>query len=184
MKRVTQAAIALAVVTAGITATATGAQADPIPTAPSTSAPTGHSASVNGRTLQGIQTTAAATITRRLSALGTAIPAVTANAQLSPADKSTLLATLNHDKSGLTALGQQIASDTTVKQAASDYQTIFTTYRVYALALPQVYLSAATDDITVTVLPAVQAAQTTLSALLAGPDAAKNTTATFTKAGS
>jgi hypothetical protein len=88
-----------------------------------------------------------------------------------------LLATLNADLSGLTALRATIAADTTAAQARTDYQKIFTDYRVYWLVLPQVHYAAAADDITTAVLPRLTDAQTKLAALLAGPDAAKNTPA-------
>jgi hypothetical protein len=136
-----------------------------------TTAPTG------GQALSTIQAKAAAAIADRLTSLGTAIPSVTANQVITPADRSTLLATLNHDVAGLTALRATIAGDTTAKQAATDAATIYTTYRVYALALPQVRYAEAADDLTGGVLPKLVDAQTKLAALLAGADSAKNTPA-------
>jgi hypothetical protein len=64
-----------------------------------------------------------------------------------------------------------------VGQARSDYQLIFLPYRVYALALPQVRLAAAADDITGGVLPRLTDAQSRLTSLLSGPDSGKNTAA-------
>jgi hypothetical protein len=124
-----------------------------------------------------IQARAAAAISARLTALNRTIPEVTANTAISGSDKSTLLARLNADVSGLTALGHTIAADTTAAQAATDAATIFTTYRVYALALPQVRFAEVADDYTGAVLPRLSDAQAKLAALLAGADSAKNTAA-------
>jgi len=117
--------------------------------------------------LSAVQAKAAADITARQNALSGAIKKVQANAIITAADKSTLLTTLNADASGLTALGSKIAGDTTTAQAQADARTIFTTYRVYALAMPQVAYAAAADDITGAELPALVAAQQALSAALA-----------------
>ncbi len=133
--------------------------------------------SAAGSGLAVIQAKAAADISARVTSLNQAIPAVTANAVITSGDKATLLATLNNDLAGLTALGHTIAADSTAKQAATDAATIFTTYRVYALGLPQVRYAEATDDITGGALPRLTDADTTLAALLVGSDSAKNTPA-------
>ena len=176
MNRITKAAAGLgtaAVVMIGLTGTALADTGSPaVSSASPTATPT---APQHGKTLAEIQAAAAAAISRRLSSLSVAINDVNNNSVITTADKTTLLATLNGDVTGLTALGVTIAGDTTAKQAASDYQTIFTSYRVYALALPQVRFAAATDDITVAVLPKLTDAQTKLAALLAGVDSGKNT---------
>jgi hypothetical protein len=121
-----------------------------------------------------IQTNSNTEIDLRLAALHAAISAVAGNQAITAADKATLTTTLTNDESGLSALRQKIDADTTVTQATADHEQIFTTYRVYALALPQVHFAAAADDITGTVLPAVTAAQGKLQSLLTGADAAKN----------
>jgi len=162
-----------AVILIGMTGTALADTGSP---AVSTASPTATPTAVpHGKTLAEIQAAAAAAISRRLSSLGVAINDVNNNAVITSADKTTLLATLNGDVTGLTALGVTIAGDTTAKQASSDYSTIFTGYRVYALALPQVRFAAAADDITVAVVPKLTDAQTKLEALLAGVDSGKNT---------
>jgi hypothetical protein len=140
-------------------------------------APAWAAGSSGSATLDGIKARAATAISARLSSLSKAIPAVSSNKWLTATDKSTLLNTLNGDQSGLTALGPKIQADTTVAQARSDYQSIFLDYRVYALALPQVRLAAATDDITGGVLPRLTDAQTRLEGLLSGADSGKNTAA-------
>jgi hypothetical protein len=129
------------------------------------------------QTLAAIKAQAATDIARRLAALSVAINDVTNSTAISAGDKTTLLATLNADVTGLTALGTTIANDTTAQQALMDFKTIFTGFRVYALALPQVHFAAAADTITVTVLPKLTDAQSKLAALLAGADSGKNTPA-------
>ncbi len=128
-------------------------------------------------TLAGIKTRAASAISARLTSLGQTIPAVNTNRWLTSTDKSSLISILEADQSDLSALGPKIQADATVAQARADYESIFLNYRVYALALPQVRLAAAADAITGTVLPRLADAQTRLAALLAGPDASKNTPA-------
>jgi len=140
-------------------------------------APAWAAGSNGAATLSGIKGKAASAISARLSSLSTAIPAVDSNKWLTATDKTTLLNTLTADRSGLTALGPKIQADTTVAQARTDYQSVFLDYRVYALALPQVRLAAATDDITSGVLPRLTDAQSRLTSLLSGPDSAKNTAA-------
>jgi len=174
MNRFIKAAAGLgtaAVVMIGLTGTAfadTGTPAVSSTSASPTAAP-------HGKTLASIQAAAAAAISRRLSSLSVSINDVNNNTVITPADKTTLLATLNGDVTGLTALGVKIAGDTTAQQAETDYATIFTSYRVYALALPQVRFATAADDMTVTVLPKLTDAQANLAALLAGVDSGKNT---------
>jgi hypothetical protein len=119
------------------------------------------------KTLPQIQAAGAAAIAARESTLTTALNAVNANTQITSSDRATLVATLTSDQSGLTALGQTLAADTTVPQAAADYKTIFTGFRVYLLAVPQVHFAAAADTITVTILPALTDAQQELAAVLA-----------------
>lgn len=129
----------------------------------------------SGATLSAVKARAAAAISARQSALNAGISAVNANKWLTSMDKATILGTFNADLSGLTALGPKIQADTTVTPARADYRTIFTSYRVFALALPQARLAAASDDITTGVLTRLNDANTRLKNLLAGPDSAKNT---------
>ena len=165
------AAVAM-VATGGLSASALAAPTtDPSPSSDSPSATPSHPA------LSTIQQKAASAIAQRLTSLSRVISTVNGSSVISAADKSTLLGTLNGDVTGLTALGTKIAADTTAQQAATDYKTIFTGYRVYALALPQAHFAIAADALTGTVVPKLTDAQTKLAALLAGADAAKNTPA-------
>ena len=174
MKRFTRATAGLAATAAAAAAligmSGSALAASPAPAASATPA---H----QGQSLTTIQQKAAADIARRLASLSVAINDVTNSTAISSGDKTTLLATLNGDVTGLTALGVTIAGDTTAQQALADSKTIFTGFRVYALALPQVHFAAAADTITVTVLPKLTDAQSKLAALLAGVDSGKNTPA-------
>jgi hypothetical protein len=126
--------------------------------------------------LGALQAKAATDITTRLDALNRTIPKVSANQIITAADRATLLATLNADVTGLAALAKTIAADTTTAQASADTKTIFATYRVFALAIPQVAYAAAAADITVAELPALIDAQQGLAAVLE-VETAKNTSA-------
>lgn len=120
------------------------------------------------------QATAAAAIAPRLASLQTTIAIISTSTTVPPADKTALLATLNADRSGLTALGAKIRTDTTGGQATADYRTVFYAYRVFALAVPQAEYVAAADAITGSALPTIIDVQGELESLLNGPDAAKN----------
>jgi len=135
------------------------------------------SSTIGGRTLSEVKANAAAAISLRLSALDTAISAVNSNSWLTAGDKSTLLNTLDGDQSGLTALAPKIQADATIAVARSDSQSIYLTYRVFTLAIPQARLSAATDDITGGVLVRLNDAKSRLTALLSGSDSGKDTPA-------
>lgn len=169
-----KALAAIAVAAGGLGIAGGSALADTsAPTTPGTAA----SSATSSTQLAAIQQRAKVAINVRLSALHLAVSDVQDNRFISSSDKSTLLSTLDNDQSGLNALGAKIQSDTTASEALADYRTIFTGYRVFALALPQVRYAAACDDITGTVLPKLTDAQSRLAALLAGPDKSKDSPA-------
>jgi hypothetical protein len=130
-----------------------------------------------GKTLATIQADAKLKTTARIGSLNTAIAKITAAQDIGSSDRSEILATLNGDVAGMNTVEAKIAADTTVATASADYKTIFTTYRVYAVAIPQSRLAAAADRETSTTIPRLTDAQTKLSAALAGPDAGKSTPA-------
>ena len=125
--------------------------------------------------LSALKAKAAAAISVRESALGVAVTDVGANRYLTSADRTEILSVLTTDEGDLTALGAQIAADTTYAQTLADYKTIFTTYRVFALRLPQARFAESADDLTGTVLPHLTDAQARLQVLLSGPDSGKDT---------
>jgi len=130
-----------------------------------------------GKTLAAIQAKAKTATTARIGALNSAIAKITAAPDISASDRSTILGTLNGDLGGMNSVEAKIAADTTVATAAADYKTIFTTYRVYAVAIPQSRLAGAADRMTSTAIPKATDAQTKLAAALAGPDKSKSTPA-------
>jgi hypothetical protein len=129
----TSAAPAAAAATSGraTTLTASGAMAAPGP--------------LRGQTLGNIQQRAAAAIAARQAALTGLASVVSGAADLSAGDRSALSSLVAGDQSGLAALGQTIAADTTPPAAWQDAQRIVTGYRVYVLAVPQVHLVRAAD---------------------------------------
>lgn len=177
------AAVAVAAgVTAGVTAGAAGLTGPAFAqTTASTSANTnagpGTSSRAGGHTLSAVQAKAAHAVSQRVASLNRAISDINANKNLTSADRSAVLQILNGDLSAMNTLGAKIAADTTVSQAVADYRSIFTGYRVYALALPQARLVAAADDLSVGVVPRLTDAQSRLQALLSGKDASKDTPA-------
>jgi hypothetical protein len=172
-----KALVALTVVAAGFASLAGPAFADtttPTTTTPTSSTPTSSTAptptSRQAAALAALKAKANVAIDARLASLHFAVSDVSTNPVISASDKQTLLADLNGDLSGLTALQAKIAADTTLPTAKADYADIFGQYRVYALMLPQVMFAAAADDITGGALPALLDAQTKLAYLLGGPD--------------
>jgi hypothetical protein len=131
----------------------------------------------HGRTLADIQKSASIKTTKRIGSLNTAIARINAATDITSADRATILATLNGDIAGMNTVEAKIAADTDVATAAADYATIFTTYRVYAVAIPQARFAAAADRMTGTSIPKLTDAETKLAAALAGPDKSKSTPA-------
>jgi hypothetical protein len=117
--------------------------------------------------LAAIQADAVVKITKRTTSLTRSVGRVTANEYLTDADRATILARLNADLAGLQALGAKIAADTDRAVAAQDFATIFTTYRVYAVVLPQSHYAAAADALTGSVIPHLNAAHQRLAQALA-----------------
>jgi hypothetical protein len=157
--------------TAAVVALVAGACAPAFADGTSTPAPS------TAKTLAGIQAKAKVDTTARIGALNTAIARITAAKDIAAGDRSTILGTLNGDLAGMNTVEAKIAADTTVATAAADFQTIFTSYRVYAVAIPQAHIAAAADRLTSTTVPRLTDAQTKLAAALAGPDASKSTPA-------
>jgi hypothetical protein len=140
------------------------------------SAPASASAGRAAR-LATVKEKAAEAINRRVAALDKAVSDVNANRFLSAADKAALLTTLDADLTGLAALGPVIQGDPTAQKARADYRTIFTSYRVFALAVPQVRFAESADDLTGGVLPKLTDAHTRLETLLSGSGSARDTPA-------
>ena len=139
------AALAALAVTAGTTVTAGAATASG--NSGSSAVPT---------TLAGIKAKAATDITDRVNDLDGAIAKVNAAQGLGPG-QATLASYLGADTSPLQQLEQTIQGDSTVQQAAHDFGTIFSDYRVYVLVLPASRMAAGGDQATATAIPKLTA---------------------------
>lgn len=162
----TAAAAALAV---GVCAPAFADTPTPTPTpTPTSKAP---------QTLAAIQAKAKTATSDRETKLTAAIAKVTAAKGLTSSDRSTLLGRLNDDLVGMKSTEAKIAADTTASSAAADLKTVFTTYRVYAVALPQARVVSAVDRAESTGFARLASVESKLAADLSGKDAAKSTAA-------
>ena len=155
----------VAVVAGSLAATTAPASADNTTTttspAATTTVPAAATAQAGGLTW--IKEDSAHLIADRVASLDAAIKSVPGWSFLG-ADGTTLVNGMNADLSGLQALGEKIAGDTTGPQAEADRLLIFTQFRVYLLVLPVVSDVAQTDKIVNVYLPAVQKAVTQLQA--------------------
>ena len=157
MFRIITVAAAAGALALGSLACAAPALASPADGTP----PTAHSG------LSAIQQAGATATANRIRDLTTGIGKVTATTTLSASDKSTVLGTLNADLTGMHSLQTKIAADTVASTAWSDYQSIFTGYRVYAVALRQSYIAATADGLTDTAIPKLQSAASKIAAVFA-----------------
>jgi hypothetical protein len=107
-------------------------------------------------TLAGIKAKAATDVTDRVNALNAAITKVNGAKGLG-SGQGTLASYLGTDIVPLQQLNQTIQGDTTVAQAAKDFRTIFSDYRVYVLVLPAARIAADADSATTTAIPALSA---------------------------
>ncbi|CAN5146826.1 hypothetical protein BH09ACT3_BH09ACT3_11370 [soil metagenome] len=127
------------------------------------------------RSLTAVQAAAAAATASRIAAIDQTTPKVQSNVYLSDAHRSTILGTLAADRSAMVDLAARIAAETDLTAATTLYESIFTGYRVYAVALPQTLYAASADALTDSAIPALEKVQQALEAALAGPYASKST---------
>lgn len=173
---IASATLLVGALVAGAAAPAFAADPTPTPTSTPSSTPMPTS-TAHSKTLAAIQAEAKIKTGKRIASLGTAITKVTADKTLTDSDRATILKTLNADLDGMKSTESTIAADTDAAAAAKDYATIFTAYRVYAVALPQSRAAAAADRMTSTAIPRLTTAQKKLSDALAGKFASKSTDA-------
>ena len=132
-------------------------------TTPGSSGTTGSSGSSGSNdvpsTLAGIKAKANTDITDRVNSLGSAIDKVK-GAQGLGSGQSTLEAYLGTDITPLQQLDTTIQGDTSVQQAAKDFRTIFTNFRVYKLVLPAAHIVGDAFRVTTTSVPNLQSAST------------------------
>jgi hypothetical protein len=135
-------------VAAGLSLTATAAQAADSPTS-----------------LGAIQTAAHTAITTRVTMLNNAITVVKGRSDLG-ADQAARVTVMQNDITGLTQLDSTIQADTTIPAARADARKIFTDYRIFALVLPVTHMVVATDTIDNTVVPRLNDVVTKLQDLI------------------
>ena len=123
------------------------------------SGPAANAGANQSATLAKIQAAAKAAIDQRLTSLNQVITVLNGTTWLG-SDQATLVGKAQSDISGLTALEATIQADTTVQQAKTDFQTIFTGFRVYALVVPVDRMVVAADGITNSVVPKLTALET------------------------
>jgi hypothetical protein len=99
--------------------------------------------------LANLKTKGAAEIDRRIASLAAASEKLAASTKLAAADKTALLKTVTDENTGLSALKDHLASDTTLETARADVASIVLDYRVYALLLPKVRMVSTVDRLEV-----------------------------------
>jgi hypothetical protein len=112
------------------------------------------------------KTHAEAAINQRLVDLHTASSIIADTGWLG-ADKGALNGIVNHTVAGLAALKVTIAAQTNPTLLQQEIESIYTSYRVYAVVLPQVHLVRGSDLVTAEVLPTLQQSNTDLEAAIA-----------------
>ena len=162
--------IAAAALVVGVGVPALASTSTPHPSTPPPSTKT-------TRTLESVQTASKTATDKRETALSAAIAKLDVAKGISASDKATLLDRLNADLAGMKDIEAKIAADTTLAAASADLKTIYTTYRVFAVAIPQARMVADIDRATSIEIPELTASQTKLAALLAGKDGSKSTAA-------
>lgn len=89
-------------------------------------------------------------ISQRLASLNTLSTRIQGLQKLSASDKSNFLSQITADVNGLTSLKAKCDGDIDVPTLRTDYQSVFTQYRIYAVFIPQLNLLAASDVMGVT----------------------------------
>jgi hypothetical protein len=157
-------------ITAAVGALTLGSLACAVPAfaaVPADSSPTPTTHSTPHSTLAEIQQAGATATAKRITSLTTRIGKVNSGTRLTAGDKGTVLATLNHDLSGMQSLQTKIAADSTVAVARADYRGIFTGYRVYVVGMQQSFIASAADGLTGTAIPKLQSASAKITAAFA-----------------
>jgi hypothetical protein len=116
-------------------------------------------------TLSGIKAAAHTAITVRVTMLNSAITNVNQRTDLG-ADQAARVGVMQSDITGLNQLDSTIQADTTIPDARTDAQKIFTDYRIFALVLPVTHMVVATDTIDNAVVPRLNDVTTKLQDLI------------------
>ena len=97
--------------------------------------------------LQNMQNQGGKMISQRISSLNALIARIQGLKNVSASDKDSLVATLQGIVTDMNNVQSKISSDSSTTTMRSDYQSITTDYRVYALVEPQANILAAADRI-------------------------------------
>ncbi len=98
--------------------------------------------------LAAIITKANSDIAQRITSLNALNTRVQAMTNESATEKASISTQVQTNITGLTALQSKIDADTTPATARTDAATIFTTFRIYALVIPQGWILASADRVT------------------------------------
>jgi outer membrane murein-binding lipoprotein Lpp len=131
--------------------------------------------------LTALQAKGASLISARETSLASLVSRINAQTTLTASEQAALTATLTSDETSLSSLGNQLSAATTASEARSDIQSIYQTYRVYVVALPQARDAAWADVIVGNGLPRLTKSEQKLTALFAGKDASKKTATVATQ---
>lgn len=147
-----QTAISKLILAGGMIATAAGLAVTPasaIATRPGVTAASGQagtSSTADQAKLKAIISKGDKEINRRLTTLNTLSNKINSATKLSASNKATLSAEVSDEISSLTSLKAKLDANTDLATAKADAQSIFSSYRVYALIVPKVQLVKTADD--------------------------------------
>ena len=113
-----------------------------------------------------------------LNALATRIQSLN---NVSATEKAAISAQIQTNISGLTTLKAKIDADTDILVALTDEKSIFGSYRIYALVIPQGYIAASADRVD-TIVGLIAAVGTKLQARITTDQSAGQTVTTLTTA--
>ena len=102
---------------------------------------------VQDKRVTNLQTRGVAEIDRRLMTLDNLLTRLNSSTRLSNSSKAALIATIQNEITGLTALKGQIQAETDLVNLRVFAKSITDSYRVYGLVMPQVQLVVATDRV-------------------------------------
>jgi hypothetical protein len=111
------------------------------------------------QTLAGMKSLAHEEITKRVSLLNAAAQRVGSLKGVGTG-RTTVQTYLKQDIAPLHQLDTKIQTDGSLQQATSDFETIYTGFRVYRLVLPAAHVATVASRVTATAVPALQAAAT------------------------
>ncbi len=118
------------------------------PAAAQTTTTTSKSAATTAQRLAVVINRSNTDIAERIADLNKLNTRVQALKNESASEKSAIAATVQTNIAGLTALQSKIDADTDAKTARTDAQTIATSFRIYALIVPQGSILASADRVT------------------------------------